>query len=275
MDDWALNWVKLPAGTYTVSFSDLIGFTTPAPQTVSVTVGQVTTVQGTFVQRGNLRVVTSPPVPSTISVDGIPRNDWGMWTDLPVGSYQICFGAVAGFNTPSCQQANLVAGQTTVITGTFTVNAGAPGPAAGYGLLRVQTSPAVPSQVTVNGVPMTDWGLDWVKLAPGAYTVSFGNVSNFTSPPPQVVTVTAGQTTVVTGTFIVRGFLRVITSPPVPGTIIVNGLPREDWGMWTSVEPGSYQVCFGTAAGFTITPICQSQNVTANNLTTFSGTYSP
>ena len=275
MDDWALNWVKLPPGLYTVSFADLLGWSTPAPQTVSVTAGNVTTVQGTFVQKGNLRVVTSPPVPSTISIDGVARNDWGMWTDLPVGSYQVCFGAVAGFNTPSCQTANLSAGVTTVITGTFTTNASAPGPAAGYGLLRVQTSPAVPAQILLNGVPLTDWGLDWVKLAPGTYTVSFSNVSNFTSPPPQVVTVTAGNTTTVTGTFITRGWLRVTTSPPVPGTIMVNGLPREDWGLWTAVEPGAYQVCFGAATGFTGTPGCQLQNVVAWQLTTFSGTYSP
>ena len=275
MDDWALNWVKLPPGQYTVSFSDLQGFTTPAPQTVTVTAGQTTTVQGNFIRRGNLRVVTSPPVPSTISVDGVPRNDWGVWTDLPAGSYQVCFGDVAGFNTPSCQTANLTAGQTTVITGTFTVNAAAPGPAAGYGLLRVTTSPAVPGQVLVDGVPMTDWGLDWVKLPPGTYTVSFTNIPNFTSPPPQVVTVTAGQTTTVPGNYVQRGFLRVITSPPVPGTISVNGLPREDWGLWTSVEPGSYQVCFGAAPGFSNTPTCQTQNVTVNTLTTFTGTYSP
>ena len=272
MDDWALNWVKLPPGLYTVSFSELQGFTTPAPQTVTVTAGQTTTVQGVFVQRGNLRVVTSPPVPSTITLDGIPRNDWGLWTDLPAGSYQVCFGAVAGFNVPGCQTANVTAGQQTVITGTFTANAGAQGPAAGYGLLRVTTSPAVPAQVLVNGVPMTDWGLDWVKMAPGTYTVSFTNIPNFTSPPPQVVTVTAGQTTTVNGSYLQRGFLRVITSPAVVGTIIVNGLPRDDWGMWTSVDPGSYQVCFGPAVGFS--PVaCQTEIVNAAALSTVTGSY--
>ena len=275
MDDWALNWVKLPPGTYTVSFSDLIGFITPAPQAVTVVANQTTTVQGTFVQKGNLRVVTSPPVPSTITVDGVPMNDWGMWTDLPVGSYQVCFGAVADWNTPACQTAVLTAGVTTVITGTFTANAGAPGAAAGFGLLRVQTSPAVPSQILVNGIPRTDWGLDWVKLPPGTYTVSFGGVKDMTAPAPQVVTVTAGNTTVVTGTFIVRGWLRAVTSPAVPATISVDGVPRDDWGMWTSFEPGTYQVCFGSVSGFTGTPVCQTQPVTAGLLTTVTGTYTP
>jgi hypothetical protein len=275
MDDWGLNWVKLPPGSYTVSFSDVHGLVTPAPQTVTVTADQTTTVQGTFVQLANLRVVTSPPVPSTLTIDGVPRNDWGLWTDLPVGNYQVCFGAVAGFNTPSCQVANLVAGVTTLITGTFTMNGAAPGPAAGYGLLRVETVPAAPSKIVVNGVVMNDWGLDWVKVAPGTYTVSFSDVKDFTGPATRVVTVTAGNVTTVTANFVQRGWLRVITSPPVPGTLYVNGLPREDWGMWTSMEPGSYQVCFGPAVGFTGTPTCQTQNVVASQLTTFTGTYTP
>ena len=55
----------------------------------------------------------------------------------------------------------------------------------------------------------------------------------------------------------------------------MNGLPREDWGMWTSFEPGSYQVCFGPVTGFSGTPSCQTQFVTVGNLTTFNGTYAP
>ena len=39
------------------------------------------------------------------------------------------------------------------------------------GLLRVVTSPAVPSQVLVDGVPRHSWSLDWLKLPPGTYQV--------------------------------------------------------------------------------------------------------
>jgi len=36
-----------------------------------------------------------------------------------VGSYEVCFGGVAGFTVPGCQTAVVNAGQTTTITGSF------------------------------------------------------------------------------------------------------------------------------------------------------------
>jgi hypothetical protein len=64
-------------------------------------------------------VITSPAAPGTISVDGLPRNDWGMWTDIPTGSHQVCFGPVQGFTTPPCQNATVNGGQLTTVTGNY------------------------------------------------------------------------------------------------------------------------------------------------------------
>ena len=86
---------------------------------MTISAGQTTTVNANFIQRGSLRVITSPAVPGTISVGGVPRNNWGLWTDIPVGNYQVCFGAVADFTAPACQNANVQAGQLTTITGTY------------------------------------------------------------------------------------------------------------------------------------------------------------
>jgi hypothetical protein len=270
-DTWGLNWVKLPPGTYTVRFTHVEGYTEPDPQTVNVTTGNTTTVDGTFTQRGTLRVTTSPAVAGTISVDGIPRDDWGVWTDLPTGGHQVCFGAVEGYDPPPCQQVTLTAGQQTTVTGNYTANPGAPGP-SGVGLLRVTTSPAVPSQILVDGVPRDTWGLNWVKLPPGTYTVRFTHVEGYTEPDPQTVNVTAGDTTTVDGTFTQRGTLRVTTSPAVAGTISVDGIPRDDWGVWTDLPTGSHQVCFGAVQGYTAPP-CQNITLTAGQQTTVNGTY--
>ncbi len=35
-------------------------------------------------------MITTPAVPTTISVDGESRNDWGMRTDLPIGDHELC-----------------------------------------------------------------------------------------------------------------------------------------------------------------------------------------
>jgi hypothetical protein len=210
-------------------------------------------------------------VKSTISVDGVPRNDWGLWTDIPTGNHQVCFGAVQGFDPPSCQNVMVTAGQLTTVTGTFTPS-GASGE-TGKGELRVTTNPALASQILIDGVIRNSWGLDWLKLAPGTYTLSFTHVEGFTEPAPQQVTINAGQTTTVNASFTQRGSLRVITSPAVDATIRVDGVPRNNWGMWTDIPTGTHQVCFGQAQGFTAPP-CQNATVNAGQLTTVTGNYS-
>ena len=270
-DSWGLTWVKVPPGSYSVAFSHVEGFSEPAQETVSVTAGATTTVNGAFTRRGTLRVLTSPAVAGAISVDGVPRNQYGLWTDIPTGQHQVCFGPVAGFTPPACQDVTVTAGAQTTVTGTYTASGAATG-AAGVGFLRVTTSPALPSQISIDGEIADSWGLTWLELAPGSYTVSFSHVEGFSPPAAQTVTVTAGQTTTVSGTFTPRGSLRVVTSPAVAATISVDGIARNDWGMWTDVPTGQHEVCFGIAPGFT-TPACQTVTVTAGQLTTVTGSY--
>src|SRR2546425_42852 len=274
-DDWGLTWVKLAPGTHTVSFGGLNGLGTPADQTVTVTDGVTTTVQGNYAVNGYLRVITNPAVVSTISVNGVPRDDWGMWTALAPGTYTVHYGLVAGYNPPADQTAVVTAGATTTITGNFVTNAAAPGPdPTTFGYLRVTTNPATAAQILVNGVPADDWGLTWVKLAPGTYTVSFGQGYGYTPPAPKTVTVAAGATTTWDAPFVVHGSLQVKTSPALPATIFVNGVPRDDWGMWQSMPPGTYTVGFGPVPGY-VTPASQTATVTAGVLTPKTGVYTP
>jgi hypothetical protein len=276
-DSWGLNWLGLPAGSYTLSFTHVEGFSEPAPQTVTVTAGSTTVASGNFTQRASLRVITNPAVPGAISVDGVTHNDWGMWTDLDVGTnpHTVCFGPVANFAPPPCQQLTLTAGSLSTVTGNYTSSPGAPG-LTGTGLLRVTTNPALPSQILLNGVPMDSWGLNWVDLAPGSYMLSFTHVEGFTEPAPQTVVVTAGNTTVVQGNFTQRGSLRAITSPAEPATITVDGVPRNNWGMWTDLPVGPTNLCFGWAPQAVAPPgSCTGVLVSPGTLTTVTGVYTP
>jgi probable HAF family extracellular repeat protein len=272
-DSWGLNWADVAAGSHTVSFTHVEGFSEPAAQQVTVTAGATTTIEGSFTQRGSLRVTTSPAVPAAISVDGTPRDDWGLWTDLPAGSHQVCFGPTANFTPPACQTVSLTAGNLTQLTGVYTSSPGAPGP-SGTGRLRITTSPALPSQILLDGTPMDSWGLNWVDLAPGSHVLSFTHVEGYTEPTPQTVVVTSGGTTTVVGSFVQRGSLRVLTSPAEPAGITVDGVPRNNWGMWTDLPVGSHRVCFGPVAGF-VAPACQLVTLSAGMLTTVTGTYTP
>jgi hypothetical protein len=85
-----------------------------------ITAGATTTVAGTFVPRGTLKITTSPALDATISVDGNPADNWGAWTDVPTGSHQICFGPVPGHTAPPCQTVAVTAGNETDVTGAYT-----------------------------------------------------------------------------------------------------------------------------------------------------------
>jgi hypothetical protein len=194
-----------------------------------------------------------------------------VFTDVGAGAHQVCFGAVAGYAPPGCQTVNVTAGATTEVTGAYTASPGTPGQ-AGVGLLRVTTSPAAPSQITVDGAIADTWGLTWLETSPGFHTVCFAAVEGFSTAPCERVAVTAGKTTTVTGRFVPRGFLQVATSPATAGTIFVNGVPADDWGLYTDLAPDTYTVCFGVVPAKTGPP-CQTPTVTAGSTTSVSGTY--
>ena len=110
--------------------------------------------------------------------------------------------------------------------------------------------------ISIDGNDANEWGLDWVKMPAGTYTVCFSDVPNFSTAPCQTVDVLDGQVTEVVGTFGVRGFLRVVTDVPHPSTILVNGVAMNAWGSWTDVDPGIYEVCFREADAFA--PACST-----------------
>jgi len=269
-DTWGLQWVKLSPGSHLVCFSAVPGFSGPPCQLLTITAGVTTTYTAPFVARGYLQVSTSPAVASQITVDGIPRNNWGLYTDLSTGSHQVCFGAVAGFTAPACQTANLTAGNTTSITGTF-VASDATGQ-DGVGQLRVTTSPALPSQIRIDGTIANTWGIDWLELSPGSHTVCYSHVQGFTEPTCQSVSVTAGAITTTEGVFTQRGYLNVVTNRAVASTITLNGNPANDWGIYTDLPVGTYHVCFGDVAGYA-TPACQDPVVTAGTTSTATGLF--
>jgi ABC-type transport system substrate-binding protein len=272
---WGLNWVKLTPGMHELSFSDVPGMVKPATTAVEILDGQTTSYQAVFTPCGSLRVITSPAVPSTIFVNGIPRNDWGIWVDVPAGTYTVSFGAVKDYATPSPQTVTLTSGGYQEVTGVFTSSPGSPGPdPATYGMLRLTTNPAVSSMIYIDGQWASPWGLNWVKLSPGTHTLHWSDVPGWITPADQQFTITAGQTTTIDKAWTHCGSLRVISSPAVPSTVYVNGIPRNDWGMWADIPPGTYTVTFGAVPGYT-TPVGQTVTLTAGGYQEVTGVFTP
>ena len=277
-DEWGLTWLKVSPGEHRISFTDIPGLGTPDEVVANVTPGQVLNVTGTYPAYGFLRVTTEPAVPATIGVNGVARNDWGLWMAVPPGAYEISFGAVDGYRPPRTQTATVVAEETTHVVGEYRATPGTRGPdPSTYGLLRVVTALndrrfGVPSQVLVDGVPMDEWGLTWVKLALGVHIVEFTDVPSLGTPAPQRIEVVAGQAAEVTGVFEVHGFLRVRTDPALAATISVDRIARNDWGMWQSMPPGTYTVSFEALEGYT-QPATQTVTVYPDRVTEVVGHY--
>ena len=161
------------------------GYATPADQVVNVTAGNTTIVTGTFVPQALLRVLTSPAVPGTITIDGIRRNDWGVWTYFPPGAHQVCFLAVLAFLPPTCQNINLAAGTGNAdVTGVYTASGGAPGEPGPLGELEGDDVARAP-EPDLGGRQHhpTTGGLRGSRRAP-ALTSSASATSRATRRPP-------------------------------------------------------------------------------------------
>lgn len=254
MNAWGLTWVELEAGPKTICFGDVLGWTAPPCEVVDMLPNQTTHVDAPFVLRGFLRVETVPAVPASILVDGVVRNDWGLWADVEPGLYEVCFGAVAGFDAPPCQNVEITAGATTDVVGAYTPSA-AVGP-TGHGFLRVTTDPPVPSMISVDGTERDRWALTWMKVTPGTYEVCFGDMDGFGTPGCESVEVLPDDTTTVVGAYERYGAVRVETAPPEGSTITINGVRRDAWSLWVDLPPGTYEVCFEEWGGFA--PGCQT-----------------
>ncbi len=271
LDGSAVKKVPVAAGDHTLSFSDVPGYETPSDIAISVADGGTTTINAEFALLGLLRVVSQPAVKTTISVDGVPSNDFGLWTYIVPGSHTVSFGPVAGYDTPANQTVNVRSGGQEVITGVFVSDVNATGSTQG-GMLRVVTSPALPSTISIDGKVRDAWGLNWLTLEPGTYVVSFSDVPGFTTPDPQTVEVKDGLVTEITGAFVQQGGLRVITSPPDSAVISIDGVPRDSWGVWVTLPPGSYTISFGDVPGHP-TPGPQTILVVPGQITLVIGMY--
>ena len=222
---WGLDWVKMPPGEYTLSFTDTPGYlvpetievtyypgggptTQPLSEPIEILPDTTTEVIVHFIQLGNLWVRTDPMVSTIISLDGTPpANNWGFWVDLLPGDYDLSLSDVVGYATPLEVEVTYP-GESPVIqaiTDPITVEPGGTTAVVVHfiqlGNLQVSTSPMLPATIFVDGNPMNEWGF-WLYLEAGDYTVSFEDMDGYITPSPEVVTVTAGVTTYVTGDYV-------------------------------------------------------------------------
>jgi hypothetical protein len=114
----------LIAGSHTVNYSTVTGWTAPASQLVTVTGGQTTTTNGTYVATGSLTVTIDPQ--GARDAGALWQVDSGGWnnsgatvSDLTAGSHTVNYSAVTHWTTPMSANVTIAAGQTTTTNGTY------------------------------------------------------------------------------------------------------------------------------------------------------------
>ncbi len=189
-----------------------------------------------------LLAVDTSPVKGEVFVDG---KSWGTAPRekyLACGKHTVGFGTIANYTKPANQTVTVQTKVKATVTGTYVLNTG---------ILLADTSP-VSGEIFVNGV---SWGTapESKILTSGSYTVSFGEMKGYITPPDQTVTVQNDQTAKAIGIYTSlppeTGILSV-DSLPVKGEIFVDGV---SWGTApeSKVLPvGSHTVSFGDVTDY-------------------------
>ena len=132
---------------------------------------------------------------------------------------------------------------------------------AGHGVLVVETSPEVPSNISVNGVPRNLTAISDLELPVGEHEVSFSTVDGYLAPSPVSVTITEGETTHVVGEFSAAGTLEITTEPANLAPIIsVDGIERDRGATSLTVAVGEAEVCGSDLEGYA-TPRCETVTI--------------
>ena len=276
------NIFVLP-GSHVINYTNLAGWSAPTGQTVTVTSSTLTSLTPTFTPlygglQVNLQPIGTPMQTGLWTVDGSGSYTNGTTTNLAMaGTHSLTFSAISGYTTPTTQSVTVTNGTTNVVTAVYL------NPTSGN--LLVSLGPDAVNaagarwQVDSNGI----WLATSIatNLTPGSHTVSYSNVSGWTTPANHTVTIGTGVLARLTGTYVVAptGALQVNLSPT--GAVTAGAQWQVDGGTLQSsgsvvagLNAGSHTVAFKAVSGW-LTPGGQTPTVTSGATNTISGTYVP
>jgi PKD repeat protein len=265
--------VSLAAGSYTVSYKTITGWTSPGNQTATIVNGQTASLIGPYVQQpqtGSLTVTITPQ--GAIDAGAQWNVDAGAWqssgntvSNLTVGSHTVSFRVISGWNAPGSQPVNIVNGQTASLIGPYVQQ-------PQTGSLGVNIGPAAAvsagAQWNVDGGNWQNSGATVGGLSVGSHTVNFNTITGWTSPPSQAVNIVSGQTTWAADLYVQQtqtGSLMVTIGPAA--AVNAGAMWSYDGGaIWhangttVTLAAGSYTVSYKTISGWT-SPASQNVNI--------------
>jgi hypothetical protein len=262
-----------PTGTYTIVFNAISGYTTPTDTAKTLTSGGTASFTGTYAQHVGTLYVTTNNASSTFTLTG-PATYNGSGTtwsqsNAPTGTYSIVFNAISGYTTPTDTNKTLTNGSSVSFNGTYILQTGN---------LTVTTNNVSATFTIAGPVTYTGSGTTWSQPnAPiGTYSIVFNAISGYTTPTDTPKTLTSGETSSFSGTYIQQTGMIVVATNNASSTFTITG-PATYAGSgtsWSQVNApiGTYSIVFSAISGYT-TATDTSKILTNGESVFFNGTY--
>lgn len=126
--DSGTTLTNLAPGSYMVTFSNITGYTTPAPQPIDITAHQTTVLTGNYPtaipNAGSLEVLIYPQDAADDGgewqVDNGPlQTNGAIVAGLSIGDHTVSFSGIAGWTTPAPETVSITNSETTLGIGTY------------------------------------------------------------------------------------------------------------------------------------------------------------
>ncbi len=267
---------------YTIVWDEVSGYTTPASADYEMSRGITLNVAGEYAQVPGSATIDAEPnsldAPWTlVGPDGIQRSGLGdlSLSDLAPGDYTLMWGEVVAWKAPQNETLTVDHGGNVVFAGTYAPSLVLDPQPAGF---SAPWQIAGPGGFSLSGTGSSVFN----DLDAGSYTVTWNEVSGWTAPAAE--TVTLGATgIVVTGDYQQNAMTLFVRPEPAglgaPWTITgPNGFSESGTGQGTVevTDPGVYTLAWETLVGWTppgptLAPLAAGETITfqARYLETF------
>ncbi|MBI5844706.1 MAG: PD40 domain-containing protein [Deltaproteobacteria bacterium] len=285
----------LAPGPHSITFNTVANWTPPCRQIIYLTEGQPSTTTGIYTVPSTIRALRVTIEPQAAAAAGARwRVDSSPWqtsgttlTGLSVGQHTVKFNIIPGWVTPLNKTVAISSGTTACTTGVYAA-------IQPPGALNVTALPqAVIGKAywrVFDGAFETPWraaGTGPINVPAGEHTVFFSDLAGFVTPASQTVTVIAGQTLNLTGTYTIAatttGTLTVSLARPMAMGAqarwrVYDG-PSGYSSNWLymgarllKVPTGQHTVVFKPVPGW-VTPSDQTVTITVGQDTKATATY--
>ena len=244
---------RVVSGSHDVHFIPVAGYTTPSPQSVTVSDSNDVALKGTYIEKSTLVVVLSQDKPLPTARWSVNGQSYAMDTgvSLDAGTYQVSFTAPDGYLTPPSRNVIVpVTPKTKTELVTF----------AEEGSITVTITEPAGARWYLDGTPKNS-GDTVSGLQQGNYTISFSAVQGYITPANVqcLVSETAkpGDNTYVISRDYKLGAVQTTITPDAAVAagakwyLDGNSNDLKDSGKEVSVSAGTHDVYFTEVSGFT------------------------